>query len=254
MNPIKLNLLRSLCEKKDHQAMLVLANYYFYDQNKQDLSSEVFEMIFNYYQELAESGNSQAMATLGTMYYEGVNIPQDFKLAKYWCEQSSKKENPLGLIYLGYCYYYGRNIPQDFKKSYHLFEKAAFLGHHNGMYKLGDIYYNGHYVSKNTTTAFYWYCEAEAITSDAIPEYPNIAYRIGHCYLLGEGIQSDLLLSLSWLQKSEHGCYTFIQNGDAYAHLTLVRVKEDLSLVYDKLNHLSNYHKAELGYHNPLKL
>jgi len=254
MNAIKLNLLTMLAQDGDTSAMLELADYYYIHENKQSLSDETFQMVFDYYSCLAEAGNDRAMVTLGAMYYEGVNIPQNFKLAKYWYEKSAKLGNPLAINNLGYCYYYGRDIPRDLERAFHLFGKAAQLGHHNGMYKLGDMYYNGNHVQKDLVAAFYWCNQAEKITNATIPEYPNIAYRIGHCYLQGDGIARDLLESLKWLQTAELGCYTFIQKGDAFAPLTLIRVKEDLEVLRQNLDTLAGYCGAELGYHNPLNM
>jgi len=254
MHAIKLNLLKMLAQDGDTGAMLELADYYYIHENKRSLSAETFQMVFDYYTCLAEAGNDHAMVTLGAMYYEGVNLPQNFKLAKDWYEKAAKLGNPLAINNLGYCYYYGRDIPSDLKRAFHLFGKAAQLGHHNGMYKLGDMYYNGNYVPRDPQAAFYWYSQAEKITDDAIPEYPNISYRIGHCYLQGDGIAQDLLAALKWLQRSELGCYTFIQKGDAFAQLTLVRVKEDLEVLHQYLDTLDGYCGAELGYHNPLNM
>jgi len=254
MNAMRLNLLSTLAQNGETEAMLEFADHYYFKENKQALSKELFQTVFDYYTLLANEGNDHAMVTLGSIYYEGVNIPQNFKLAKCWYEKAAESGNPLGINNLGYCYYYGRDIPKDLERAFYLFGKAAQLGHHNGMYKLGDMYYNGHHIAKNHETAFYWYHEAEKIIDETIPEYPNIAYRIGHCYFLGHGVTQDFLAALSWLQKAELGCYTFIQNGDAFAHLTLIRVKEDLKVLRQTLAAHESYHVAELGYHNPLNM
>jgi len=254
MDQYKLNLLTTLSKSGDKAAMLELADHYYMKENKQDLSEELFQMVFDYYTILADAGNDHAMVALGSMYYEGVNIPQDFKLAKRWYEKAAECGNPLGINNLGYCYYYGRDIPVNLERAFHLFGKAAQLGHHNGMYKLGDMYYNGHFIPKDSEAAFYWYIQAEKIIDGSIPEYPNVAYRIGHCYFLGKGATQNFLLALEWLQKAELGCYIFIQKGDAFAHLTLVRVKEDLAALRQTLEAHQRYQWAELGYHNPLNL
>lgn len=116
------------------------------------------------------------MVTLGSMYYEGVNLPQNFKLAKKWYEKAAESGNPLGINNLGYCYF------------------------------------------------------------------------------LGTGVSPDFLVALAWLQKAELGCYKFIQNGDAFAHLTLIRVKEDLTVLHQTLDAQECCQVAELGYHNPMNL
>lgn len=252
MNNNKLDLLCFLAKNGDQNAMLELADYYYFKTNKQALSPEVFQMVKDYYLLLAEKGNDHAMATLGCLYYEGINLAQDFKQAKHWFEKAAAQNNALAINYLGYCHYYGRDIPQDFEKAYSFFARAAQMGHHNGMYKLGDMYYNGHFVEKDPAIAFFWFNQAEQAVETESPEYPNIAYRIGHCFLLGDGIPKDLLLALAWLHKAELGCYLLIQNGDAYAGLTLIRVRSDLKLLRHQLDQQNNYQHADLGNHNPL--
>ncbi|MDO9492459.1 tetratricopeptide repeat protein [Acetobacterium sp.] len=252
MNDNKLDLLHFLARNGDQNAMLELADYYYFKTNKQDLSPEVFALVKDCYCRLAEQGNSHAMATLGCLYYEGVNLPQDFKQAKRWFEKAAAQNNLLAINYLGYCHYYGRDIPIDYETAYSYFARAAQMGHHNGMYKLGDMHYNGHFVAKDPAIAFFWFNEAEQAIDESSPEYPNIAYRIGHCLLLGQGVSQDLLLALSWLHKAELGCYQLTHNGDAYAGLTLIRVHEDLELLRHQLGDEDSYHHADLGRHNPL--
>jgi FOG: TPR repeat, SEL1 subfamily len=112
MNDNKLDLLRFLAKNGDQNAMLELADYYYFKTNKQDLSPELFQLVKDYYYRLAEQGNDHAMATLGCLYYEGVRLPQDFKLAKYWFEKAAAQNNLLAINYLGYCHYYGRGYPR----------------------------------------------------------------------------------------------------------------------------------------------
>lgn len=248
----KLTLLTALAQKNESSAMLELADFYYFKQNKQTLSPEIFQMVYNLYHHLASDGNPHAITTLGTMYYEGILLPQDFKKAKELYELAAEQNDALALNNLGYCYYYGRDIPKDDERAFFYFGKAAQLGHHTGMYKLGDMYYNGDFVPKDPATAFYWFKEAEKIIDDGVPEFPNVAYRIGHCYLLGEGVKQNFLLALEWLQKAEFGCYLFLSKGDAYAHLTLVHVKEDLNILHEHLDNNISCQGAELGEHNPL--
>ncbi|WKY42811.1 tetratricopeptide repeat protein [Eubacteriaceae bacterium ES2] len=254
MNDNKLDILRFLALNGDEEALLKLADYYYFETNKQRLTPEIQQKVLNAYQLLAETGNDHAMATLGGIYYEGLLVPQNFKKAYAWFEKAAAKNNLLAINYLGYCHYYGRDIPVNHQTAYVYFAKAAQMGHHNGMYKLGDMYYNGHYVDQDPTAAFFWFNEAVAVITLDCPEYPNIAYRIGHCYLLGQGVGKDLLQALSWLHQAESGCYQLIQNGDAYAGLTLVRVQEDLDILRHTLETTNTTRQADLGYHNPLHL
>lgn len=77
-----LELLVCLAEAGDAEAMEQAADYYFYKTNKQKLSEENFDRVWSWYHTLAEQGNGHAMAVIGAIYYEGVNIKQDYTKAR----------------------------------------------------------------------------------------------------------------------------------------------------------------------------
>lgn len=224
-----LELLTGLAEAGDAEAMEQAADYYFYKTNKQRLSDEEFDRIWSWYHTLAEQGNGHAMAVVGAMYYEGVNIKQDYTKARQWYERAAAAGDVWGINNLGYCYYYGREVDVDDQKAWTYFGRAAALGNHCGMYKIGDMYYHGRYVGQDFKKAVYWYRKAISLIDEDCPEYPNIAARLGHCALKGEGMEKDVLCALKWLQAAEYGCYQFLLRGDAFAHLSFPGVKEDLA-------------------------
>lgn len=208
-----LELLTGLAEAGDAEAMEQAADYYFYKTNKQKLSKETFDRIWSWYHTLAEQGNGHAMAVIGAMYYEGVNIKQDYTRARQWYERAAAAGDVWGINNLGYCYYYGREVDVDDQKAWNYFGRAAALGNHCGMYKIGDMYYHGRYVDQSFKKAVYWYRRAISLIDEDCPEYPNIAARIGHCALKGEGMEKDVLHALKWLQAAEYGCYQFLLRG-----------------------------------------
>ncbi|MEG0377633.1 MAG: SEL1-like repeat protein, partial [Eubacterium sp.] len=83
--------------------------------------------------------------------------------------------------------------------------------------------------------AYCWYQDAIACIKEDCPEYPNIAARLGRCHLYGYGTEENALEALRWLHKAEWGCYRFLQKGDAFAHLSLPGIKEDLVTAREKL-------------------
>ncbi|MEG0378043.1 MAG: tetratricopeptide repeat protein, partial [Eubacterium sp.] len=149
MNAETLELMTNLIKTGDFAAMEKVADYFFYETNKQKLSADQFNEIFEMYMKLAEQGNGHAMAVIGVMYYEGVNIKQDYRLAKEWYEKAAEAGDTWGINNLGYCYYYGREIECDYEKAYYYFGRSAARGNHCGMYKIGDMYYYGKYIEQN---------------------------------------------------------------------------------------------------------
>lgn len=228
--------LRELTKQGDLKAMEQLADYYFYETNKQKLTENEFKEVRGWYRQLAKEGNAHAMMVLGTMYYEGVNIEQDYTKARKWYEKAAAAGDVWAINNLGYCYYYGREIQVDYQKAYGYFGRAASLGNHCGMYKLGDMYYYGYYVEQDFHKAYDWYHKGIECIDEDCPEYPNIAARIGHCVLKGQGIEQDLLMAHDWLSIAERGCYRFLMKGDAFAHLSLPGIQNDLKKVRQLLD------------------
>lgn len=223
--------LQKRVEEGDLKAMEQLADHYFYETNKQRLSEEAFIKIRGWYKHLAKAGNAHAMMVLGAMYYEGVNMAQDYTKARIWYEKAAAAGDVWAINNLGYCYYYGREIPVDYQRAYGYFERAAALSNHCGMYKLGDMYYHGQYVKQDFEAAFDWYRRGIDCIDETCPEYPNIGARIGRCLLNGQGVAQNFLEAHYWLTLSERGCYGFLMKGDAFAHLSLPGIKADLKKV-----------------------
>lgn len=229
-------LLESLAASGDDEALRRLCDYYFYETNKQKLTDKQFERLRNGYLKLVGTGDAHAMMVIGLMYYEGVNMPQDYTKARAWFTRAADAGDIWALNYLGYCHYYGREIPKDDAKAWYYFSKAASLGNHCGMYKIGDMYYSGRYVARDCDKAYYWYCKAIEQIDESCPEYPNIAARIGRCLLKGEGCKANALEALKWLHTAEEGCYYFLMKGDAFAHLAFPEIKDNIAKAKAKLD------------------
>lgn len=58
---------------------------------------------------------------------------------------------------LGTMYYRGENVKQDYEKAFKWFSKAAEQGETNAQCHLGDMYYNGKYVQQDSKEAVKWY-------------------------------------------------------------------------------------------------
>lgn len=185
----------------------------------------------------AESGNPHMMMLAGRLYYEGFCVKQDYTAARKWFEKAHAAGDDWGTIYLAYCYYYGRQIPVNYEKAFTLFSEAAAQNNHCAFYKLGDMYRDGLYVNRDGKKAFSCYKKAIGLIDRTIPEYPNIAARIGHCLAEGIGCQKDLIRAMHWLHKAQEGCYTLLLTGDPYAHLSLPQIESDLDKIIDSLKH-----------------
>jgi TPR repeat protein len=65
------------------------------------------------------------MADLGTLYYNGQGVAQDYGKAREWYEKGAAKDNPNAMYRLGLLYQFGRGVAEDSAKANELYEKAV---------------------------------------------------------------------------------------------------------------------------------
>ncbi|MBQ9537483.1 MAG: sel1 repeat family protein [Desulfovibrionaceae bacterium] len=111
----------------------------------------------------AESGNVEAMVSLGAFYAIGKLVPQDFDKANEWYEKAAALGNPRAKANLGAVYLAGRNVPKDMAKALKLFEEAAEAGEGLALVNLGTMYHQGLYVDKDLHTARKYYERAAEV-------------------------------------------------------------------------------------------
>jgi len=238
MERFRKELVEELASKGNRNAIFEMERFYIYNMDIEDVPNEKLKLVVRYLLELAENNDKDAMVSLGSMYYEGKGgVQQNYKEAVKWYEKAAEKLDEYGLCYLGYCYYYGREIEIDYEKAYSYFSQSAFLGNSNGMFKLGDMYYYGHYVKEDKEAAYYWYNEADDVTETQY-ERASIAYRLGKCYLHGEGVEQNFSLALEKLQSAEMIFFELIDEGDPFATITLEKVKKEIDTVRNRLYEL----------------
>ena len=157
---------------------------------------------------------------IGSLYYNGLVIPQDYAKAVEYYTQSAQMGNLRAIGNLGYCHYYGRSIPQDYDKAYEYFNLGALLGNDpNCLYKLGDMYLNGYHVQANEGYAFRLYQRAYDVDDDYIFFKPDICFRLGKCYMTGTGTKVDYDRAHKYLSLALDGFYRRRKKDTFIGHL-----------------------------------
>ena len=113
-------------------------------------------------------GSPEAEMELGWRYEGGYGVPQDFKQAFYWYDQSAKHHYAKGARALGGLYFFGKGVRQDYSMALPLYEVGGWAGDHLAQYQLGYMYEHGLGVQADLNSAFQWY--AKAAPDD---HYPN---------------------------------------------------------------------------------
>lgn len=76
----------------------------------------------------ADSGNAEAQNNLGTMYFNGEGVKQDYAEALKWFQKAAGQGIPNAQFNVGVMYYKGLGVKQDTQKALEWLQKAADQG------------------------------------------------------------------------------------------------------------------------------
>lgn len=124
----------------------------------------------------AKAGDASAMNEVGTWYYMGKHVKQDYAQAYEWWKKSSLKSNVRAIANLGMCYQLGRGVERDSVDAVRLYEKSIKEGNNTLLDQrtdnapksafdamlVGDCYENGVGVRKDYAKAAGFYAQAAA--------------------------------------------------------------------------------------------
>ncbi|MFG1365653.1 serine/threonine-protein kinase [Xanthobacter versatilis] len=112
---------------------------------------------------LAETGNAEALYTLGFLLEKGEGVGQSFVSAAYKYRQAAEKDLAKAQWRLGNLYYTGKGFgAPDYKEARAWYLKAAQQGIAEAQYNLGVIFENGQGIDPDRNAARYWYDLAAA--------------------------------------------------------------------------------------------
>ncbi len=196
-------------------------------------------------EQAASHASGKACFYLGRMYYDPIDVPQDFKKAAYWFQKGTDLKNAASMSHLGARYDRGEGVKKDLDKAIELYRKAAERGDWMGQVNLGLLYYRGEGVEQNFSKAFDWLNKA------AKQNTPEAIGQIGNMYMAGQGVTADYQkgydLSLKAAQMGDtNGIFNvgqfyeqgIIVDGDliqAYAHYLLTRELDQKRGTHNKL-------------------
>eukprot|EP00698_Gefionella_okellyi_P019791 TRINITY_DN6120_c0_g2_i1.p1 TRINITY_DN6120_c0_g2~~TRINITY_DN6120_c0_g2_i1.p1 ORF type:complete len:326 (+),score=38.64 TRINITY_DN6120_c0_g2_i1:82-978(+) len=174
---------------------------------------------------LSDSGDHYAMALYGWALWDGIGVPQDWRLgeellqrcthplAQVWCllfgigrerdahaafkiltsERVDKSDEHV-LYLLGRFYAHGDGCDIDFTAARVHYELAG--NHIVALCDLGDLYRNGSGVPPDESRALQLYC------CSAQQGYRTAQYRLGWCYENAEGVERDMQQAVQWYTRA----------------------------------------------------
>lgn len=152
----------------------------------------------------ADHGDADAEWRLGTMYYYGHGVSQDFTEAARRYRESAEQGNRVGEEALALCFHNGRGVPQNDAEALAWFRKSAAQGYPKAENVMGLIYEEGQGVPPDTAEALGWYHKAIS-DGDTAAEY-----NLGEMYYLGRSVPLDRKEGLRLIRDAAN-------HGDPYA-------------------------------------
>ena len=105
---------------------------------------------------LGNKGDTQAQFALGSMYYRGDGVPQDFDQAASWLRKSAEQGNDRAQSALGTMYVKGRGVPKDSVQAAFWTRKSAEQGYADAQIFLAFMYAKGIGMPEDLIIAYIW--------------------------------------------------------------------------------------------------
>lgn len=137
----------------------------------------------------AESGDADAQNTLGSCYYTGNGITQDYEKAVYWYTKAAEQGFAIAQYNLGKCYENGEGVSEDMEKAVDLYYKAAEQEYAPAQYAVGMYGYR-HSVESVTIS---WLEKA------AEQDYEPAQLILGSIYYQNSLVEHDYEKSVHYL-------------------------------------------------------
>ncbi len=126
----------------------------FNDDESHSLLAE--EKCLEYMKKLADAGRPEAFVQLAEMFLHGTGVNKNVDMAMDLYQKSADAGEITAYGFMGLVYYEGKDLPQDYKKAYELFIKAGEKSN-EVIYKLGEMYRLGLYVEQDQEKADEYY-------------------------------------------------------------------------------------------------
>ncbi len=143
----------------------------------------------------AQSGNPEAMAYMGGMYYKGLGIKQDFNEAYKWYQQAAALGYDEAEFSMGKMLEKGEGTERDYEQALGWYQKAAAQGNVPAIYNVGYLYGKGFLKSgADYKQAATWWNKAADLN------HAPAMYALSTLYRAGVGVEKkDMVKAYMWI-------------------------------------------------------
>jgi len=188
-----------------------------YQNARAAYTSGNFSEAYKIWLELAEAGDADSQAWIGSLYANGEGVDLSDEKAFYWYFLAAKQNNYMAQSNIGAFYFMGRGVEKNVIEAVYWLSKSAEAGDLNSQFNLAVLYSKGDGVEEDHEKAAALYRKASEMG-----HYPSQS-RLGYCYAHGKGVLKDRVQAYLWLSlAAQHGIGTALE--------ALESVVKDMSL------------------------
>lgn len=194
-------------------------------QNEMDAASEYLKnkelpKAIEMYQKAAEKGNPDALRSIGDIFKEGWNVPQDLGEAMKWYKKASDSGDGWATYNVADMYENGIEVPEDDDEALRLYKLSREQGHGNAIFKLQEwgLDKNGNITGRGRSEYKKGMRAREAKETEEAIKWLKLAaeqdhylamMNLGYIYSAFSGPYSDIDEAIRWVTKaSEYGYIT----------------------------------------------
>jgi len=182
----------------------------------------------------AKAGDVDAESRVGSDYYDGKRVTQDYAQAANWFEKAASQGNANAAYHLGVLYMQGWGVSQSWARAASWFRQAAEAGNAEAQFRLGGQLESGQGIPQDTLEALKWFHKAAEQGYRDAQNQLGILYEEGGPMKEGQvsgggsklepatgdaAIPKDYALAAFWYRKAA-------EQGDASAQNSLASLYE----------------------------
>ena len=199
---------------------------------------------------MAQGGDPEAMANLGSMFRSGDGLPENADSSRYWYEQAAGQDYAFGIAQYG-SHLMDLGTEDGKRQGVAQFRRAASMGDPGGQFNLGKAFLDGEGVAVNLDSARHW------LEAAANQDYFVALFTLAEYYLSGttNGFPKNTAQAFTYMRRAvaQKEVYAYIQIGQAFATAAAPHRNQDSSVYYlEKAGELgltaANYHLGKYFY------
>lgn len=214
----------SAAERNDVSAQLYLGTCYYTGKEV----SQNYEEAAKWFLKAAERGNVEAQYCLSLCYANGQGVEKNPEEAVRWVRKAADAGHGDAQNTLGLFFSNGSGVKQDNQEAVRMFRLASNSGSIEGRKNLALCYANGLGIAQDFTEAVRLFrSAADAGSADA-------QYNLGICYVNGTGVDRDRPAGIAWMKQGIQNGYTEGEDGLRVALAEYAREQEFAKWARDK--------------------